>query len=281
MTLAQATADLLELMARLRDPETGCPWDLQQDFRSIAPHTLEEACEVVDAIERDDYGHLPEELGDLLFQVVFYAQLGRERGLFDFETIVSGLVRKLVSRHPHVFPDGTLAGRRAPGAAPAPAAVKGNWERIKQGEREARGDTDPLAGIAPTLSALARSAKLQKRAARAGFDWPGWESVPAKIREELAEVEAAVAAGDQVQIREEAGDLLFACVNLLRHLGVDGDAALRAANRKFERRFRLMLDYLGGDAEALRALSMDAREALWRRAKKKDTGAEPPAASAD
>lgn len=280
MTPTHAIADLLALMTRLRDPETGCAWDLQQDFRSIAPHTLEEACEVVDAIERDDYGHLPEELGDLLFQVVFYAQLGRERGLFDFETIVAALVRKLVSRHPHVFPEGNLASRRAPGAAAEPAAIRGAWERIKQGERAARGDTDPLDGIPLTLSALARSAKLQQRAARVGFDWTGWESVPDKIREELTEVEAAVATGDGEQVREELGDLLFACVNLLRHLGVDGDAALRAANRKFERRFRRMLEYQGGDAEALRALSSDAWEALWQRAKK-DARADSPAASSD
>lgn len=276
MSAERNIAELLELMARLRDPQSGCPWDLRQDFRSIAPHTLEEACEVIDAIEREDYGHLPEELGDLLFQVVFYAQLGRERGWFDFAAIVSGLVEKLLGRHPHVFPDGTLQSRRSRRAgAPDTAAVKETWERIKQRERDARGATGPLGEIPLTLPALARAAKLQKRAARTGFDWPDWTPVPARIREELAEVEAAAAAGERAHIEEEVGDLLFACVNLARHLGVDGDAALRGANRKFERRFAAMLAAAGGDAEAFGALSPPAKEALWLRAKRQG-GAECP-----
>jgi ATP diphosphatase len=276
MSAQREIAELLALMARLRDPQSGCPWDLRQDFRSIAPHTLEEACEVVDAIEREDYGHLPEELGDLLFQVVFYAQLGRERGWFDFAAIVSGLVEKLLCRHPHVFPDGTLESRRSPQAgAPETAAVKDTWERIKQRERDARGVTGPLGEIPITLSALARAAKLQKRAARTGFDWPDWTPVPARIREELAEVEAAVASGDSAHIEEELGDLLFACVNLARHLGVDSDAALRGANRKFERRFAVMLEAVAGDVDAFAALSPPAKEALWLRAKREGGGDRP------
>ena len=266
-------AELLELMARLRDPETGCPWDCRQDFRTIAPHTLEEACEVIDAIERADYAHLPEELGDLLFQVVFYAQLGREQGRFDFGDIVSGLVGKLLARHPHVFPDGTLASRRSPHATPESAAIRQNWERIKQSERAARGDDGALAGIPLTLSALTRAAKLQKRAAEQGFDWPDPGPIPGKIREELDEVRQALETGDAEQVREEVGDLLFACVNLARHLDIDGEAALRAANRKFERRFGYMIDALDGDLEHFRSLSADAREALWRRAKERDADA--------
>ena len=276
MSAKRDIAELLELMARLRDPQSGCPWDLRQDFRSIAPHTLEEACEVIDAIEREDYRHLPEELGDLLFQVVFYAQLGRERGWFDFTTIVSGLIEKLLCRHPHVFPDGTLDSRRPRQAgAPNTDTIKDTWEQINQRERAPRGATGPLGEIPMTLSALARAAKLQKRAARTGFDWPDWAPVPAKIREELAEVEAAAATGDAAHIEEELGDLLFACVNLARHLGVDGDAALRGANRKFERRFAAMLAAMDADVEAFSALSPPAKEALWLRAKQND-GADRP-----
>ncbi len=265
---AYTLADLLQLMARLRDPDTGCPWDRAQDFRSIAPHTLEEVCEVIDAIERDDHPHLREELGDLLFQVVFYAQLGSERGLFDFAAIVDGLVAKLVARHPHVFPEGTLASRRAAGdPVPATRGVKQLWETLKERERAARGSSGPLGEIPTTLSALMRSAKVQKRAAHLGFDWPDAAPVPAKIREELAEVEAAVATGDTADIAEEIGDLLFACVNLARHLGVDSEAALRGANRKFERRFEQMVERTAGGIDVFRGLAADEKEASWQAVK--------------
>lgn len=268
MPNAYTVADLLQLMARLRDPDTGCPWDRAQDFRSIAPCTLEEVCEVIDAIERDDYPHLREELGDLLFQVVFYAQLGSERGLFDFAAIVDGLVAKLVARHPHVFPAGTLASRRgAHEPVPETRGVKQLWESIKERERAARGSSGPLGEIPTTLSALMRSAKVQKRAAHLGFDWPDAAPVPAKIREELAEVEAAVATGVRADITEEIGDLLFACANLARHLGIDSEAALRGANRKFERRFEQMVARMDGDADAFRALGADEKEALWQAVK--------------
>jgi ATP diphosphatase len=270
-------AELLQVMARLRDPDGGCPWDRAQDFRSIVPHTLEEVCEVIDAIERDDWAHLQEELGDLLFQVVFYAQLGCERGLFDFPAIVDGLVAKLLARHPHVFPAGTLDSRRAADArAPDTRDVNRIWETVKEGERSARGG-GPLGEIPATLSALMRAAKMQKRAAHLGFDWPDATPVPAKIREELGEVEAAIAAGETAAIAEEIGDLLFACVNLARHLGVDGEAALRGGNRKFEQRFARMLELVGGDVDAFRALSPEEKEALWQAAKRTERD---PAASA-
>jgi ATP diphosphatase len=279
MPSAYTLADLLQLMARLRDPDTGCPWDRAQDFRSIAPHTLEEVCEVIDAIERDDYPHLREELGDLLFQVVFYAQLGSEGGLFDFAAIVDGLVAKLMARHPHVFPAGTLASRRgANEPAPETSGVKQLWESIKERERAARGKRGPLGEIPATLSALMRSTKVQKRAAHLGFDWPDAGPVPAKIREELAEVEAAVATGVRADITEEIGDLLFACVNLARHLGIDGEAALRGANRKFERRFEQMVARMDGDADAFRALGADAKEALWQAVKQAER--DPPESAA-
>lgn len=272
MSNAWGVPELLELMARLRDPDTGCPWDRRQDFRSVAPHTLEEACEVIDAIERADYAQLPEELGDLLFQVVFHAQLGREQGRFDFDAIVSGLVAKLLARHPHVFPDGTLDSRRAPDATPEPTEIRRNWARIKQAERAARGDDGALAGIPLALSALTRAAKLQQRAAEYGFDWSDPEPIPDKIREELDEVRQARASGDAAHIREEIGDLLFACVNLARHLGVDGEAALRAANRKFAMRFDHMIAALEGDVESFRSLSATAKEALWQRVKTRAAG---------
>ncbi|GMU47475.1 MAG: nucleoside triphosphate pyrophosphohydrolase [Pseudomonadales bacterium] len=272
MSTTWGVPELLELMARLRDPDTGCPWDRRQDFRSVAPHTLEEACEVIDAIERADYAQLAEELGDLLFQVVFHAQLGREQGRFDFDAIVSGLVAKLLARHPHVFPDGTLDSRRAPDATPEPTEIRRNWARIKQAERAARGDDGALAGIPLALSALTRAAKLQQRAAEYGFDWSDPEPIPDKIREELDEVRQARASGDAAHIREEIGDLLFACVNLARHLGVDGEAALRAANRKFAMRFDHMIAALEGDVESFRSLSATAKEALWQRVKTRAAG---------
>lgn len=274
MANVHGIATLLQVMARLRDPDGGCPWDRAQDFRSIAPHTLEEVCEVVDAIEREDYPHLQEELGDLLFQVVFHAQLGRERGLFDFAAIVDGLVTKLLMRHPHVFPGGTLDSRRdADARTPDPSDVKQIWEAAKERERAARGEHSPLGELPLTLSALMRAAKMQKRAAHLGFDWPDATPVPGKIREELAEVEAAMAAGEPENIAEEIGDLLFACVNLARHLGVDSEAALRAGNRKFEQRFARMLALSGGAADSFRALSPQEKEVLWQAVKSAERAA--------
>ena len=226
---------LIEVMARLRDPDNGCPWDLRQDFASIAPYTIEEAYEVEDAIARGDIADLRDELGDLLLQVAFHARMAEESGLFDFEAVARSICDKLVRRHPHVFGgvEFTTDAQRA-------AA----WEAIKREERRAKGETDAdeslLDGIAQGLPALMRAEKLQKAAARGGFDWSEREPVLAKVREELAEVEAELDSGDREALADEVGDLLFAAANLARHLGVDPEEALRRGNRKFERRFRLV-----------------------------------------
>ena len=218
--------DLLTLMAVLRDREQGCPWDIQQDWDSIVPHTLEEAYEVADAIERRAFDELPGELGDLLFQVVYYAQFGAEEQRFDFHDIVDTLTAKMLRRHPHVFPDGTLASRRPTGVSADEVKtqqVNSRWEALKADERAKRATQPPsvLDDVPRTLPALSRAAKLSKRAARVGFDWSNAEGVLAKIREELEEVEEALAAGDRQHAQEEVGDLLFAVTNLARTLGTD------------------------------------------------------------
>lgn len=260
--------DLLYLMARLREPETGCPWDLTQSCASIAPSTLEEAYEVVDTIERGDYDHLREELGDLLFQVIFYSQLAREEGRFDFERIVDGLVTKLVRRHPHVFPDGNLSRRASPSERDS-EAVKGRWEAIKQQERADKGVTGSLDDVPLNLPALSRAAKLQKRASGQGFDWPDAAGPLAKVLEELTELEQTLETNaPETQVKasraEELGDLLFSVVNLARHLSIDPEAALRAANRKFERRFQWVEQTAPG---ALAEQSPKSLDVLWRQAK--------------
>lgn len=260
--------DLLYLMARLRDPETGCPWDIKQDYASIAPSTLEEAYEVVDAIEKQDFGHLKEELGDLLFQVIFYSQLGKEEGRFEFGAIVSDLVAKLVRRHPHVFPEGTLQSR-IDNRHTLPADVKARWEAIKQQERDEKAGgkhQSLLADVPLNLPALSRAAKLQKRAATVGFDWSDVQGPIAKVREELLEVEEALAAGDMAAVDEELGDLLFAVVNISRYLKLDPEQGLRRANQKFETRFRYIEDHLG---KPLAQASIEEMNALWDEAKKR------------
>ncbi len=265
--------DLLHLMARLRDPQYGCPWDLKQDYASIVPHTLEEAYEVADAIERGDFAHLPGELGDLLFQVVYYSQLGREEGRFDFARVVDGITRKLIRRHPHVFPDGDLYG--APDLPRlAEAAIRQRWEEIKAEERAeqvaAPEQLSLLDDIPQALPALSRAAKLQKRAAQVGFDWPAPLPVLDKLQEELDEVLEAMAEGDQVHIAEEVGDLLFVAVNLARHLKVEPEAALRAANRKFERRFRFIEQALRAAGKAMDDCPLEELDALWGEAKRQE-----------
>ena len=263
--------DLLHLMARLRDPQHGCPWDLQQDFRSIVPHTLEEAYEVADAIERGDFEHLPGELGDLLFQVVYYSQLGREEGRFDFSRVVDAITTKLVRRHPHVFPDGDLYG-----AVDAPrldeAAIKRRWEEIKAEERAEKAvapeQLSLLDDVPSTLPALSRAAKLQKRAAQVGFDWPEALPVLDKVREELDEVLEAMSENDPQAVAEELGDLLFAVVNLARHLKNDPETALRAANAKFERRFRFIEQALREAGRPIENCRLEELDALWGEAKK-------------
>lgn len=240
--------ELRDIMARLRDPATGCPWDVQQDFRTIAPYTIEEAYEVVDAIERDDMAALQDELGDLQLQVVFHARMAEELGAFSLQDVLDTISAKMIRRHPHVFGDAASPG----------------WEEIKAAERAGKSeDASALAGVASALPALLRAEKLQKRAARSGFDWPDPEGAKAKVVEEIDEVTEAENQDHRV---EEIGDLLFAVVNWARKFGIDPEAALRGANAKFERRFRAMEAMAG---EAFAGLSLDEKEALWVEAKRK------------
>ena len=256
----QALRALIALMARLRDPHNGCPWDRAQTFASIAPYTIEEAYEVADAIARGDRALLREELGDLLFQVVFHARLAEERGWFDFAAVAQAIHAKLVRRHPHVFA----------GVAIEPAQLTTEWEAQKARERAMRSaaDRDPgaLDGVPAALPALMRAAKLGRRAGRVGFDWPDAAGVRAKIAEELAEADAALAAGGGA-VAEELGDLLFAVVNWGRHLGIDAETALRAANDKFARRFHRMEHLARARGLALERLSAEEWDGLWQEAK--------------
>lgn len=256
---------LLAVMARLRDPERGCPWDREQTFAAIAPHTVEEAYEVADAIERGDMAGLADELGDLLFQVVFHAQMASEIGAFGFDDVARAISDKMVRRHPHVF-----GGAAAPGAGSADA-----WEAAKAAERAARGENaGALDGVARALPALARAAKLQRRAARVGFDWPDLKPVLAKLREELGELEAELDRADAApgRVAEELGDLLFACANLARHADVDPETALRGANAKFERRFRRVEALLAARGRAPEDATLDEMERLWEQAKAEERG---------
>jgi len=263
--------DLLHLMARLRDPQHGCPWDLQQNYASIVPHTLEEAYEVADAIENGDFDHLPGELGDLLFQVVYYSQLAKEEGRFDFSTVIDAITRKLIRRHPHVFPDGDLYGSPELPRLDE-AAIKQRWEEIKAEERAEKAAAPEqlslLDDVPSALPALSRAAKLQKRAAQVGFDWPEALPVVDKVREELGEVLEAMSENDPEAIAEELGDLLFVVVNLARHLKVDPENALRAANGKFERRFRFIEQALREAGRPIESCDLEALDALWGEAKK-------------
>lgn len=262
--------DLLFLMQRLRDPDGGCPWDLKQSYRTIAPSTLEEAYEVVDAIEREDYPHLKEELGDLLFQTIFYSQLAAEEGRFSFADVVDTLVSKLIRRHPHVFTDGTLRGRAAASEL-TDKHVKHNWEAIKQEERTQKGVEGLLADVPLALPAVVRAAKLQKRAARIGFDWPDSKGVMVKLLEEIRELNAALESADESAVAAEIGDLLFTCVNLARHLNVDPESALRATNNKFTARFQHMERAAGVAGKVLSLLPQAELEQLWQQAKRDET----------
>ncbi|WP_372983121.1 nucleoside triphosphate pyrophosphohydrolase [Marinobacter sediminum] len=273
--------DLKTLMARLRDPEIGCPWDTRQSYKSIVPHTLEEAYEVADAIEREDYPHLKDELGDLLFQVIFYAQMGKEDGHFDFDAIVDNLVRKLVRRHPHVFPAGTLDSTIDPNNRPDEAWIKESWERIKAEERAMVPPSDEpvsrLDGIARTLPAMARAEKLQKRAARHGFDWPEIEPVFDKLHEELDELKEAwhaaqTGTGEHDAVEDELGDLLFVCVNLARFMKVNPEQALKRTNHKFDSRFRAIERILTREGRDMDEESLDALEAVYQTVKGVEKG---------
>ncbi|MDE2307186.1 MAG: nucleoside triphosphate pyrophosphohydrolase [Xanthomonadaceae bacterium] len=254
--------DLLAIMARLRDPERGCPWDVQQDFASIAPYTIEEAYEVADAIDRGDFDDLRDELGDLLLQVVFHARMAEEAGRFDFADVVHAIGDKMRRRHPHVF-----EGVRYADAA----AQRQAWDDIKTAERAGRGeprDDSALAGISSGLPEWKRALKLQQRAAGTGFDWPDPQPVLAKLAEEIDEVRAEFADGaDPARLEDEIGDVLFVMVNLARHAGVDFSRALRHANAKFERRFRLMEQLAAADGGAFGGRTLAEQERLWRRAK--------------
>ncbi|EAR60390.1 nucleoside triphosphate pyrophosphohydrolase [Neptuniibacter caesariensis] len=263
--------DLLYLMGRLRDPELGCPWDVKQDFASIVPHTLEEAYEVADAIAREDWEHLNDELGDLLFQVIFYAQMGSEKERFDFSTIVSNLVEKLVRRHPHVFPDGSLQSDRSETPI-SEEEIKRNWEAIKLQERnakETRGISRVLDDVPRALPGLSRAVKLQKRAAQVGFDWNEAEAVLDKMEEELAELREAIAAGDKEAIADEMGDMIFAQVNLARHLGVNPEDAVRGTNQKFERRFNHVEDRVLASGRPWNQFTLQELDSFWDEAKEK------------
>jgi len=258
---------LLALMARLRDPRAGCPWDREQTFETIAPYTIEEAYEVADAIETGDVEGLRDELGDLLFQVVFHARIAEERGLFAFDDVASAIADKMERRHPHVF------GEALPGSA---AALRPDWEAAKARERAERAALEGIAasaldGVGNALPALTRAAKLQGRAARVGFDWPELEGVLAKIEEEVREIRDALAAGEAPsRIREEVGDLLFSCVNLSRRVDAEPEGTLRAANRKFEARFRALEAALTGAGIDIGKAGLAELEAEWSRVKARE-----------
>jgi nucleoside triphosphate diphosphatase len=255
---------LLEIMARLRTPDIGCPWDLEQNFATIAPYTLEEAYEVADAIARDDLTDLKEELGDLLLQVVFHARMAEEQRAFDFGDVVQTITEKLIRRHPHVFGDER---------SQTPEAVKGLWERIKTEEKAARGgakQAGALAGVPIALPALTRALKLQEKAGKVGFDWNDPRAVLHKIREEADEIEEALdnPAADTAEAAAEVGDLLFAAVNLARHLHADPEALLRQTNRKFERRFAAIESALAAKGKAPQDATLAEMDALWDEAKR-------------
>ncbi|MGI9523831.1 MAG: nucleoside triphosphate pyrophosphohydrolase [Hyphomicrobiaceae bacterium] len=270
-------AGLLEIMAALRTPTTGCPWDLEQDFHSIAPYTIEEAYEVADAIERDDMTDLKDELGDLLFQVVYHARMAEEQGAFQFRDVVEGVTQKMLRRHPHVF--GT-DGERAAGPAPD------FWEKSKAKEREeksrqrGRGNQllddrqhlSLLDGVPNNLPSLTRALKLQNRAAKVGFDWPSLSEVFDKLSEELAELKDAIARGDRSDIHEEFGDLIFVLANVARHLNVDPESSLRDTNQKFTRRFQRVESWLGERGRSPQDSSLEEMDALWNAAKKEERG---------
>jgi ATP diphosphatase len=266
VTEQSAIERLLRVMARLRDPQGGCPWDLEQDFASIAPYTIEEAYEVADAIERQDFDDLEGELGDLLLQVVYHAQMAKEAGHFDFDAVALRIADKMIRRHPHVFGQAEVESAAAQTIA---------WEDAKAAERRQKsgdgGDPSILAELPVGLPALTRSAKLQQRAARVGFDWPEVSPVFDKLDEEIGEIRAELAAGGgQDRLAEEVGDLLFAAVNLARHLDVDAEAALRHANAKFERRFRAIERVLRAAGRPIEDASLAEMEELWQRVKKRE-----------
>jgi ATP diphosphatase len=261
MTAAAELRRLLDIMAALRDPATGCPWDKEQTFATIAPYTIEEAYEVADAIVRHDFAALPDELGDLLFQVVYHARMAEEAGRFAFADVAKSISDKMIRRHPHVF--GDAAARDA-------AAQTAAWEAQKSAERAARAETGTLAGVPTPLPALTRAAKLTARAARVGFDWPDAVSVLDKLDEEIAELKAELSAADPIRLQDEVGDLLFVLANLARKLNLDPEACLRHANQKFMRRFNAMEQQLEREGCSLSGTPLDVMEATWQAVKARE-----------
>ncbi|KAB7782969.1 nucleoside triphosphate pyrophosphohydrolase [Methylorubrum populi] len=263
---------LRALMARLRDPERGCAWDVEQTAATIVPYTIEEAYEVADAVERGDRADLRDELGDLLLQVVFQARIAEEEGAFGFDDVAEAICAKLIRRHPHVFD--TSGAFLPPDERPTdPAAIKAAWDVIKAEERAekaaaGKGETGPLAGVSRALPALARADRISKRAAAVGFDWPNAVQVLAKVREEVDEVEESLGAGEPDAVFEEIGDLLFSVANLARHAGVDPEEALRRGTLKFERRFSAMANRLAAEGRALQDTPLPAMEAAWQAVKR-------------
>lgn len=261
----QSIQQLIEIMRALRDPKSGCPWDLQQDFQSLIPYTIEEAYEVADAIERNDLDDIKNELGDLLFQIIFYSQLATEQQAFDFNDVAQAISDKLTRRHPHVFADEKIKN--------AEDQTK-KWEKLKQQERKEKAEDSistlsHLDDVSRTLPSLMRAEKLQKRAAREGFDWPNIEGVVAKINEELEEVQQELDAEeqDQLRIEDEIGDLFFSCINLSRRTGVDAEQSLRKANLKFERRFRSLEKIASSKNLQVSDMTTDELENLWKEVK--------------
>lgn len=250
---------LIAIMRRLRDPETGCPWDIEQDFSTIAPYTIEEAYEVADAIEREAWDELRDELGDLLLQSVFHAQIADEKGLFDFNGVADGISNKMVARHPHVFGDESRDK--------SAEQQTRDWETVKAAERAGKAQTGTLDGVAVGLPALLRAVKLQKRAARVGFDWPEVDQVLDKITEEVGELKEAASELTQNEVEEEFGDLLFVMANMARHIGVEPEAALRRANGKFTRRFERIESLLAEQGKRPDQSNLEEMDALWDRAK--------------
>jgi ATP diphosphatase len=271
MTPSHDISRLLEIMAALRTPGTGCPWDLEQDFTTIAPYTIEEAYEVADAIARGDLDDLKDELGDLLLQVVFHARMAEEKNAFSFADVVEAITRKMIRRHPHVFADSS--------GQLTPSDVKGAWERIKAEEKAERAlgrrseqasHTSLLSGVKTGQPALARAMNLQRKASSVGFDWNDPRAVLRKIREEADEIECALDRDDSNELAEEAGDLLFAAVNLARHVGADPELVLRGTNAKFERRFGYIERALESQGRSLQGASLDEMDGLWNEAKSKE-----------
>ena len=259
----KAFGRLLDIMDDLREK---CPWDREQTMESVVPHTLEECYELIDAIERGDLSHTRDELGDLLFQVVFYAQIGAESGAFDFDSVVDGLVTKLLRRHPHVFPQGQLRAR-ASAATDDVDQVHSRWEEIKQQERQSQDQHSVLDDVPQALPAVLRASKLQRRVARVGFDWDNASQVIAKLEEELAELRQAIEQGNTAAQAAELGDVLFSVINVARHLEVEPESALRGTNRRFEQRFRLMEDMAAQRGLDIESMSLAELDVLWDTAK--------------